>query len=96
MAYVSLTTKPGHITVQRVVHPGFTTINFKFVDANGTEFNLCVSDGTAMPRITERTAYITDDQCEDSDTRARYPLFMPQITDEDMYAMNKEYEALCA
>jgi hypothetical protein len=96
MTYVSVSTKPGHITVQRVVYDSFTSINFKFVDANGTEFNLCVSDGTAMPRITELSAYIADEQCDDADTRARYPLFLPQITDVDLHEMSKEWEAICA
>lgn len=96
MAYVSLAAKPGHITVQRVVHPGFTSITLKVVDQNGSEFNLSISDGTETPRITEHAAYITDLQCEDSDHRARYPLFLPQITDADLHELNQESEALCA
>jgi|TARA_S200002703_G_scaffold108652_1_gene94467 hypothetical protein len=96
MTYVSVSAKPGHITVQRVVYDGFTSINLKIVDNNNSELNLVVCDGTAMPRITELSAYIADEQCDDADTRARYPLFLPQITDVDLHEMNKEWEAICA
>lgn len=92
MAYLSLHAKPGGITVQRVVHPDFTGITLKLVDEHGSEVNISISDGTVRPQIFEQTAYITDDQCEDSDNRARYPLFVPQVTDEDIWLMNQHTE----
>ena len=94
MSYMSITAAPGGMSVQRVIHPEFTSIILKIIDHDGhehrinvVEFDQKTNTHNLRPHIAEEHAYITCDQGTDIEHRARYSLFIPQITDIDEWEM---------
>tara|TARA_R100000388_G_scaffold94705_1_gene82894 strand:- start:2618 stop:2926 length:309 start_codon:yes stop_codon:yes gene_type:complete len=91
-ATISMTTKPGGMTVERLVHDDFTSIIFRFEDNTGAivqinvhEFDNDTNSPTSYPRIREKSAYVVSDAGDNNDIRARYPVFIPQMTDIDRW-----------
>ena len=83
-ATISMTTKPGGMTVERLVHDDFTSIIFRFEDNTGAivqinvhEFDNDTDSPTSYPRIREKSAYVVSDAGDNNDIRARYPVFIP-------------------
>ena len=94
MSYMSITAGIDGIRVQRVVHPDFNSIIIKIVDQDGhehrinvVEFDNKTNSHNLRPMIKEEHAYITCDQGTDIEQRARYSMFVPQLTDIDEWEM---------
>ena len=100
MTTTALTAAANGITIQRQVYQYSTTIKLVIKLQAGGEHTLLISDPNGDPYIQELTAAAyplnADTGCENEFVRCRYPLFRPQITDEEIWEMNKETERLYA
>tara|TARA_R100001443_G_scaffold1750_4_gene6130 strand:- start:353 stop:655 length:303 start_codon:yes stop_codon:yes gene_type:complete len=100
MTVTALTAAANGITIQREVFQHSTTIKLVIKTTTGSDYTLLISDPNGDPYIQEFTAKAYpsngDTECENEFVRCRYPLFRPQVTDEEIWEMNKETERLYA
>tara|TARA_R100000995_G_scaffold53750_1_gene26238 strand:+ start:138 stop:440 length:303 start_codon:yes stop_codon:yes gene_type:complete len=100
MTVTALTAAANGITIQRQVYQNSTTIKLVIKLQTAGEHTLLISDPNGDPYIQELTAAAypinADTECDNEFVRCRYPLFRPQITDEEIWEMNKETERLYA
>lgn len=100
MTVTALTAAANGITIQRQVFQHSTTLKLLIKTTDGSEYTVLMSDPNGDPYIQELTAAAypinADIGCDNEYVRCRYPLFRPQITDEEIYEMNKETERLYA
>lgn len=96
---LSITCKPNGMSVQRIVHSDFTTVLFTFEDANGGKLKVTVNEydtakcsHSKYPRIREEHAYISAAGVDSNvEQRARYPIFLQQMTDVDEWETRDDY-----
>ena len=96
---LSITCKPNGMTDQRIVHSDFTTVLFTFEDANGGKLKVSVNEydtskcsHSKYPRIREEHAYISAAGVDSNiEQRARYPIFLQQMTDLDEWETRDDY-----
>ena len=100
MTVTALTAAANGITIQRQVYQHSTTIKLVIKLATGGEHTVLISDPNGDPYIQELTAAAypldADAGCDNEFVRCRYLLFRPQITDEEIWEMNRETERLYA
>ena len=100
MTVTAITAAANGITIQRKVYQHSTELRLVVKATDGSEYILIITDQNGDPYISELTAEAwplrQDGECENEFVRCRYPLFRPQITDEDIHEMNKETERLYA
>ena len=100
MTVTAITAAPNGITIQRKVYQKSTELRLENKAQDGSKYTLLINDSNGDPYITELTAEAwplhSGGECNNQFVRCRYPLFRPQITDEEIYEMNKETERLYA
>ena len=100
MTVTALTAAANGITIQRQVYQHSTTIKLVIKLQDGGEHTVLINDSNGDAYIQELTAAAyplnADAGCDNEFVRCRYPLFRPQITDEEIWEMNKETERLYA
>ena len=100
MTVTVITAAANGITIQRKVYQNSTELRLVVKATDGSEYILLINDANGDPYIQELTATAypidADTGCDNEFVRCRYPLFRPQITDEEIYEMNKETERLYA
>jgi len=100
MTVTAITAAANGITIQRKVYQKSTELRLIVKSTDGSTYTLLINDSNGDPYINELTAEAwplhSGGECDNQFVRCRYPLFRPQITDEDIHEMNKETERLYA
>lgn len=95
---VSLSAAANGISIQRYVLEDGTSLVLEVTDTMGVRHEIRIHSDADCPYIKEKSAVQCDTLADDAQTwmRVRTPLFIPQITDECDWELEKEYKSFVA